>query len=143
MKKIFISIMLIFLAILSIIWFRFQQYKKQYNVIQDENLKFNEYYQKEIYGIDLISLINKAVDNNIQNKIEQDEQKNFIDNNKNSIIIEIKIMDNDKIYRMEKFYNNGMKNFRKYYGNIKFMCKQIDYHESTQKVKYLYFEQII
>ena len=50
--------------------------------------------------------------------------------------------DNDSIYQMETFYKNGMQNFLNYYGNIKFKCTDIKYHKTTNKVKYMLFEQI-
>ena len=43
---------------------------------------------------------------------------------------------------MEKFYKSGTGNFLNYYGNIKFKCIDIKYHKSTNKVKYMLFEQI-
>ena len=68
--------------------------------------------------------------------------KKNLNNNKNSINIEIKMSDNDSIYQMETFYKSGMQNFLNYYGNIKFKCTDIKYHKTTNKVKYMLFEQI-
>ena len=50
--------------------------------------------------------------------------------------------DDDSTYKMEMFYKNGIQNFIKYYGNIKFKCTKIEYHQVTKKVKYMLFEQI-
>ena len=50
--------------------------------------------------------------------------------------------DNNSIYQMETIYNGGMQNFSNYYGNIKFKCIEIKYHNFTNKVKYMLFEQI-
>lgn len=51
------------------------------------------------------------------------------------------MLDDDSVYKMEKFYNDGIKNFITYYGNIKFKCTDIKYHSATNQVKYMLFEQ--
>ena len=66
----------------------------------------------------------------------------YLNNDKNSISIEIKMLDDDSIYQMETIYNGGIQNFVNYYSDIKFKCVEIKYHSATNKVKYLLFEQI-
>ena len=140
MKKIFI-----FLAIVSVIvvivGFRYVVYKNEYNVIQSENAEFEEYKDKEINGLSVASMINKAVDKNTKNKIEKDENGKFIQNDENSIEIEIYMTDNETTYKMETIYNAGTEQFVQYYGNIKFKCSKIEYHKNTGKIKYILFEQ--
>ena len=94
------------------------------------------------YGIDLASVINKAVDKNTKNGIAKDEKGFFIQNDENSIEIEIYIKDNETTYKMESFYNSGTDQFLVYYGNIQFKCSKIEYHEKTGRVSYLLFEQL-
>ena len=106
------------------------------------NLQFEKYLNKEVYGTDIATAINKAIDNNTKNEIEKNNKGIYLNNNKNSINIEIKMSDNDSIYQMETIYNNGIQNFINYYGNIKFKCTNLEYHKSTNKVKYLLFEQV-
>lgn len=74
--------------------------------------------------------------------VQKDEQKNYIDNGKNSINIEIKFIDNDVTYNIEKIYNAGINEFLTYYRSIKFKCTEVQYHDLTKKVKYMKFEQI-
>lgn len=140
MKKILI-LFSILIIILAIVWINYTGYKTQYDSIKKENLEFEKYYQKEVYGRDLTTVINKAFDDNTRNKVEKDSNNQFIENNENSIKIDIKMTDIDKTYTMENFYNSGMERFVQYYGTIKFKCTKIEYHNKTQKVKYLYFEQ--
>ena len=45
-------------------------------------------------------------------------------------------------YKMEAFYNAGTEQFIQYYGNIKFKCSKIEYHENTGRIKYILFEQV-
>ena len=140
MKKIFIFLAFV-LVIIAIVGFRYVMYKNEYNVIQSENAEFEEYKDKEINGLSVASMINKAVDKNTKNKIEKAENGNFIPNNENSIEIEVYMSDNETIYKMETFYNAGIEQFVQYYGNIKFKCSKIEYHKNTGRIKYILFEQ--
>ena len=140
MKKILI-LFSILIIILAIVWINYTGYKSQYDSIKKENLEFEKYYQKEVYGRDLATVINKAFDGNTRNKVKKNNNNQFIENDENSIKIDIKMTDIDKTYTMENFYNSGMERFVQYYGTIKFKCTKIEYHSKTQKVKYLYFEQ--
>ncbi len=141
MKKIAILLAVI-IIIIATVWFNFMNYKVNSNNTARENLEFESLYQKEIYGIDLTTVINKVINNNEKNNVEIGQDKKYINNNTNSINIDIKMTDTDKTYQMETLYNGGIENFVEYYGNIQFKCTKIEYHKSTGKVKYLYFEQI-
>ena len=81
-------------------------------------------------------------DSNKRNEVQINNKGIYLNNNENSISIEIKMKDNDSIYKMETIYNGGIQNFINYYSNIKFKCVDIEYHNSTDKVKYMLFEQI-
>ena len=141
MKKIFIFLAIVIIVV-AIIGVRYYSYKVDYNTTLKENAEYEQYKDKEIYGLDLASMINKTVDKNLKNKIEKSEDGNFIQNDENSIEIEIYILDNEKTYKMETFYNKGTEQFVQYYGNIKFKFTKIVYHKNTGKIKYLLFEQI-
>ena len=142
MKKIAIFFLIIIIIIVGISYM-YLNYKANYNQAKRENMQFESYYNQEIYGSDLATIINKAVDNNETNKIEKDNKGKYINNDNNSINIDIKMLDDDgTIYNMEKIYNGGTSVFVQYYGQIKFKCTKIDYHQKTNKVKYMLFEQI-
>ena len=141
MKKIIIFFVII-LIIISSISYIYLNYKSDYNMAKKANLQFEKYLNKEAYGTDVATAINTAIDNNTKNEIEKNNKGIYLNNNKNSINIEIKMSDNDSIYQMETIYNNGIQNFINYYGNIKFKCTNLEYHKSTNKVKYLLFEQV-
>lgn len=140
MKKIFIFLAIV-LVIVAIVSFQYISYKNEYNIIQNENAEFEEYKDKEVYGLNVGTMINKAVDKNTKNKIEKDDNGNFIQNDSNSIEIEIYMTDNETTYKMETIYNAGTEQFVQYYGNIKFKCSKIEYHEDTGRIKYMLFEQ--
>ena len=107
---------------------------------KENNLEYETYLNKQILGTELTTFINKAVDNNKKYQVQKDEQGFYIQNDTNSIEIEIKITDNDTLYKMETFYNGGMTNFIDYYNSIYFECTKIEYNKAG-KVNYLLFEQ--
>ena len=74
--------------------------------------------------------------------VEKDEKGKYIENEKDSINIDIKFLDDDVVYNIEKIYNSGIDKFISYYRKIKFKCIDIQYHDFTKKVKYMKFEQI-
>lgn len=141
MKKIAI-IFLIGIIIIVGISYMYLNYKANYNEARKENNQFESYYNQEFYGADVVTLINKAYDNNLTNQVEKNEKGIFKENDTNSIKIDIKILDNDTTYNMETLYSGGMDRFIQYYNDIMFKCTKIDYHKSNGKVKYLLIEQI-
>ena len=141
MKKLALFFLIIIIIIVGMSYI-YLNYKVTYNKTKKDNLQFENYYEKEIYGAELTTIINKAIDNNEYNEVEKDKKGKYIDNGENSINIEIKMLDNDKTYNMEIFYGGGMDKFVQYYNEIKFKCTNLEYHKSTGKVKYLLFEQI-
>ena len=141
MKKIVIFFVIVILIVCGISYL-YLNYKAEYNMSKKANLEFEKYLDEEVYGADLATVINRAVDNNEKNEVEKDNKGIYLDNETNSISIEIKMTDNDSIYKMETIYNGGIQNFINYYNSIKFKCVEIKYHNSTNKVKYMLFEQI-
>lgn len=141
MKKIVIFFAIIVIMVAGI-YYMYLNYKVNFNTTKKANLEFENYLNQEIYGNDLATVINRAVDNNSKNNVEKTNKGIYIDNEANSISIEIKFTDNDSVYKMETLYNSGMQNFINYYNRIKFKCTDIKYHNSTKKVKYMLFEQI-
>ena len=141
MKKltIFFTIIIIILCGISYLYLN---YKTQYNTAKKANMEFENYLNVEVYGTDLATIINRAIDNNITNEVEKDNKGIYQNNNETSINIEIKMLDNDTIYPMEKLYDGGIEKFINYYSDIKFKCVDIKYHKSTNRVKYMLFEQI-
>ena len=140
MKKLAI-IFLIGIIIIVGISYMYLNYKVNYNEARRENNKFESYYNQEFYGADVVTIINKAYDNNLTNAVEKDDKGIFKENDTNSIKIDVKMLDTDTTYNMETLYSGGMQNFVEYYSGIKFKCTKIEYHPN-KKVKYMLIEQI-
>ena len=141
MKK-FVIFLVIVVAIVCAISYMYLNFIANRNTAITENMPYETYLNREIFGSDLASVINRAINDNNKNNVEKDEKGIYIANNTNSIKIQVKITDNDTTYDMETFYNSGMDNFIKYYNQIKFKCTNVEYHEATNKIKYMLFEQI-
>ena len=140
MKRIMILFICLVIIIISIFGVKYINYRAEKNKIKQENLEYETCLNKQILGTELTTFINKAVDNNEKNKVLKDGQGFYIQNDTNSVEIEIKITDNDSIYKMETLYNGGMVNFVDYYNSIYFECTKINYNK-VGKVGYLLFEQ--
>ena len=93
-----------------------------------------------LFFVILLAVTYIAYTNGIEKK---DNNGNFIQNDENSIKVEVHMIESDKEYelQMEQIYNSGTEQFVQYYGNIKFKCSKIEYHEKTGRIKYVLFEQ--
>ena len=141
MKKFFIFLAVVIFVVCGI-YYMYLNFQTSYNEAKKNNKEFEQYLDQEVLGSELATIINRAIDSNEKNEVQKNDKGIYQDNNENSINIEIKITDNDKIYNMEAFYNSGIEKFINNYSNIKFKCTQLEYHNLTNKVKYMLFEQI-
>ena len=142
MKKWIFFIIAILLAILAIIVYKYNTYNSEIQKIKRLNKEFETFIDGEITGTSLITLINKSVDLNKKNNIGLDSKNHYIDNGRNSIIIEIKFLDSEDIFRMEQINSLGSGIFIKNYAAETFKCTKKEYHEKTNIIKYMLFEQI-
>ena len=143
MKKIVIIIITIVIIAVVIFLSKYYNYKAEKSEIDTFNSQYEKYLDREIYGSELASVINKAVDDNEKAGIKKDENGKYIQNDENSVNIEVKIIDleEDTIFTMETLYGGGMEQFVQYYGMIKFKCTDVKYN-SLGYISYMLFEQI-
>ena len=111
-------------------------------LLKQENSKYECYLNRTIYGTEVATIINKAINQNENNQVQKDEKKHYIENNENSIKIEIKMLTTGKTYPMEEIYNNDMTQFVQNFNFIQFKCTKLEYHKSSGKVKKLLFEEV-
>lgn len=95
----------------------------------------------EIYGTDLATLINKAVDNNEKYKIEKDENGNYIPDDKYSLKITIQMLSNETTYEMERIFEHKVEQFIELFNTSKFKASNVQYHELTGKISQIHFVQ--
>ena len=141
MKKIVI-IFIICIAILGTFWYIYEENKIVTNQKIAYNKKYEDLYETPIYGNSLASLINESIDNNEKNNISKDKRGLYIDDGKKSLKIEVKFLDNPNVFKGEVLYKNDISKFIELYSNSKFELKTINYHKDTNRVKYLYFEEV-
>lgn len=142
MKKYVLIIITIVLVIVAIIAYKVYEYRVTQNDVASNNKVYNGYYEKEVLGTDVATLINKAMDSNKNNSVEKDEKGYYINNEKNSINIDIKFKDLDEPISMERIDKLDSVKFVQNFGGFSFKCTKIEYHEKTGNVKYMYFEQL-
>lgn len=142
MKKNLFVILGIFIIIIAILSYTYYNYKKVIILASKINKEYESYTENTIVGSKLMTLINKAIDQNEKNEIEKDSQNRYIENDKNSIKIEIKFLESDNTFSMEAISNLGADQFIKNYNSMTFKCTKKEYHEKTKYIKYLLFEQI-
>lgn len=143
MKKTVLIIAIPIVIILFSIFGLFITQKTTIRNIKKYNSQYEYYINKSIYGTELVTLINKVINENEINKVEKDEKGFFIENNENSIKINIKMNTNGKTYQMETFYNNDITKFVENFNLVKFRCNKIEYHKKSGRVRKLYFEEIL
>lgn len=141
MKKYIILIIIVIIGV-STIAYLFANYKMNNIQANENNKTYTDILNKEISGSDLASIINKTIDQNEKNEITKDKNGYYIENEENSIIIEIKFKDSEDIFRLEQISKGGIENFIKLYSNLKFKCTNIEHHKKTNFVQYVYFEEI-
>lgn len=142
MKQSFLFLLLIIFIITCIVCITLINIKAEQNAIRQENEEFEKYLDQEILGVDVASLISKTVDKNEKNLIEKDEKGYYIENDQNSIKIDLKMKTIEKTYPMEEIYNNQIILFVKNFNLIKFKCTSIEYHKKTGKISKLVFEEL-
>ena len=142
MKKWLIVFIICILAIISWLFYNYKIAVNNQRKIIELNKEYESYTEGEITGISLITLINKTVDLNKKNNVKTDENDLFVDNNTNSIRIDIKFLESDTVFPMEKIEKLGSNLFVKNYAGISFKCTKKEYHEKNNMIKYMYFEEI-
>lgn len=142
MKKVLIILLILFMIIIFSIYALFITNKAQTNSLRNYNREYEEYLDKTIYGTELATLINKATNVNEKNKIEKDKKNYYIENEENSIKIEITMLLTEKTYPMEEIYNTDTAEFVKHFNLEKFKCTKIEYHNKTGKISKMLFEQV-
>lgn len=143
MKKFILLLTILFVAT-SITVYGVVSYRTKKIEAEKQNQKYEAYRGRDIPGTALISLINETINHNEKNEIPKDEEGNYIDDGKFSISLTIRfIYKNDyKEIPMEKIATAGTEAFIKPYSTAIFQCTNIEYHEKSNHVKSLTFEEM-
>ena len=90
MKKTIIILVALLICIMVAIIFFLNNIEAKQKMAKQFNLEYEQYLNKEIYGTDVGTILNKAIDHNETYQIKKDEQGIYIPDDENSIKIEIK-----------------------------------------------------
>ena len=147
MKKHLLIIITIILIAIIIVCYNIIQIQGRQNELKNYNLAYENYLNKEIYGSDVATVMNKALDSNKKNNIQKDEKGYFIDNGQDSVQIElIMITDEEKqettTYKMETIEQVGMTSFLSNFSLTTFKSSNVKYHKDTGKIAKITFEQL-
>lgn len=141
MKKLVILLLILILIGLIIVCVNINNIKVEKQKILNYNKEYEFYLDKEILGTDITTLINKATNNNEKYEISKTESGNYIADEKNSVLIFIKMKSSDKIFPMESFNEVGMNKFISYFGSTSFKAVDVQYHENG-KISSIKFEEV-
>lgn len=144
MKKFFIILLTLFIVLTASIYMVYSYRAKAFE-IQKLNREYEEYYNIEILGTELISIINRTIDLNNKNDISRDENGYYIDDEENykEIYIQFVYKNETKLIQMEDIEKSGIETFVKMYSTASFKCTDIKYHSKTKNVKSLIFTEFV
>ena len=145
MKKSVLLICVILIVIIIICSVEIWSNIKKVKVQKQANIEYEKYLDKDLYGTDVATILNKATNENKQNNVEKQDEK-YIDNNINSILIDLVMITNEKkektkSYRMETIEKVGINEFIKNFNTAKFKITKMEYHKQTGKIKYIEISQ--
>ena len=143
MKNKIMLILIAFLVILALTSYFIYNYRAQFLASQETNKIFESYYNAQMLGTELVSVINRTEDINNKNNVDKNEQGMYIENDTNSIkvYIKLKYKDDYTTLEIEKILQDGTDNFIKTYGTASFKGEEISYHEKTGNVKAIVFTE--
>ncbi len=143
MKKTLLVILALFIIILATLAMLLINVRSNNKMLQQENAEYEHYLGKEIYGTELVTLINKAIDNNKKYEVAKDKDGFYIENDTNSVLISIQFQNSEEIYKMEKIFSLGTNQFIDLFNNCIFKSEDIKYHKQTGKIASIVFKQVV
>lgn len=150
MRKIVIIGSIIIIAIIIVVM-QISNIQNQKQQAMAFNKQYEDYQNKDLYGIDIVTVINKATDNNEKYSISKDEKGIYIEDDKNSIKVELNLIskvneatgEKTMITRpMERLQEVGLDGFITNFNLTTFQCKEIEYHKKTGRISKIVFEQV-
>ena len=133
MKKNIIYIMLALIIIIVVVIINISNVKIKQNAVVKFNSEFEKYKEKTLYGADILTIINKAIDNNKEYKVARDENGNYIPNDENSLKIELILLTKDEkgeekevTYPMETLEKAGLDEFISSFSLTEFKITNIE-----------------
>lgn len=142
MKKTILFLVLILILILIIVMLGISNNRAKVNEILIFNSEFEKYLGKSMYGADVLTIINKAIDNNESYSINKDKNGFYIEDNIYSINVELILLSKneeekieEKVYKMETLEKAGLSGFISSFSLTPFECSKIEYNTNKRVSK--------
>ena len=142
MKKAMVVMLIIFFIMVAIVTLNIKAKQDDEKNVKKINSEYEQYLGKTIYGTDVTTIINKAIDSNEHYKIQKDENGNYVDDEKYCIKIELNMITIEKTYQMEQINRAGLTEFVKNFNTVTFECTRIEHHSKTGRVSKIVFTQL-
>lgn len=126
MKKFILLCITFLIVLLTVLTVQVKQYNTEQKRLASQSTFYEEHKDKTIFGTDVATIINKAVDDNA--------------NNSHSVEVKIKFLESEETYSMEPIIKQGIETFIQHYGGKTFTCNKIDYE--GQKITTIWIEEI-
>ena len=148
MKNVIITIIGLVLIIICIVLVKISNVNIEMKEISNFNEQFEQYKGEKLYGTDVLTLINKAIDNNNKYGVERDKEGNFIDNNQKSVRIILTLLTTnskgeilESVHPMEALEKRGLNDFISSFDKTSFECTDIEYN-SLGRVSKIMLKQL-
>ncbi len=142
MKKIVIFIIVAVICIMAVIVVKIQDNLALQTELSTYNEQFETYLNKTMYGADVLTIINKAIDLNTTNDIQKDDDGFYIEDDNLSLKVELILLstnDNGEVqeltYQMETLEKAGLDKFISSFGLVSFECTNIEYNSVGRACK--------
>lgn len=142
MKKSFIVIIVLFIVIIAILSIWIMDFQKTQNQVKQFNSLYEQYLDKTILGSEVATAINRAIDNNEKYEIEKNDKGTYLEDDKYSLKIFIKLQEDGEYYSMERINIFKITEFVKNFSLEDFKCVKILYHDQTKRVSQIYFDLV-
>lgn len=140
MKKILFTMLIVVFIILIIFGINYKNLQRQKQEIKNFNLVYENYNKDNLNGLDITTLINKAISNNEKYAIPKNSEGLYLLDEEYSIEIYVTMIINETTYRMERINELGLNSFISYFGEVSFKCTDVTYHEKTGRIASMTFE---
>lgn len=142
MKKTIIVLFCIFLAIIISLYAYYLNSQNILNSVKKFNYQFEQYFDKEFFGAEVATILNKAIDNNDRYEIPKTDKGKYIEDNAYCLKILIKFKDVDDFFEMESINSKGIETFVKNFNMSTFKITDYKYNEKTKRIGKIVIEEI-
>lgn len=142
MKKVILLLIILIVVTVVIVLIQVSDNRSGLQEKKAFNAQFEEYIDKELLGTDVMTIINKAIDNNTTNEIPKDDEENFIEDDSKCIKVYLILLTKDEeektkeiMYPMETLQRAGLDGFIDRFSLTKFKCNKIEYNSEGRVSK--------